>query len=480
MKDLTSRPEFESAWEKAFLDAEMNPSDEVWTKIDAALANQEASRYKKKAFYYKIAAAASILLALSAGLWTIRQAQINEKEIARQEMNSHETAPVTRPADTSEVDGRADTKKAENTPIEETEGVLGGGENALYAMAPPVKKEIRDEIAGVSSLAYVDEPNIGATQHAPAQAIKSGIEFLDADLTPRKGYIQRALDPSVLFALLPKEKPGNVFWAGLAFTGGSFDPDFSGGWTGERATMDESFAQHNFRAPASSGRYNGWYNSLYDNVALANELNDPELLTPSIKESEPEISYSFGINFGGRFGKKWAYQSGVYYAKNVTSSSTSAVFVNNAEEKAYPVHVSNFMNKDNVYTLNYLSDVALNNNFEFISIPVKAGYIVYDRKVSLTLFSGISSDIFLSNRIDDGDEGLETVTVNAGSDSPYRTVWFNGLLSLELKYNLAGRYSAFVEPSYKISLNSLTRPDYPYESYPKTFSIGAGVKYNLR
>lgn len=479
MKDLTSRPEFENAWKKAFLDAEMNPSDDVWTRIDAALANQEAARYKKKAFYYKIAAAASILLALTAGLWTFRQSQTGDREIVQQE--SGKSAPVVAPDNALEERMQVLPGKTDDKPAKEDDSFAGGGSNSYAFLVPAeAEEESEDEISAAYVPDRVGENTTADSYAVLAPAMKSGIAFLDADISPQKGYIQRALDPAVLFAVLPKEESDDAFWAGLALAGGSFDPDFSGGWSREKSSISKEFANLNFMAPASSSRYNGWYNSLYDNVALANELNNPELLTPSIKESKPEISYSFGVNIGGKLGKRWAYQSGAYYAKNATSSSTSAVFVNNAEDKAYPVHVSNFMNKDRVYTVNYLSDVALNNTFEFISVPVKAGYILYDRKMSITLFSGISSDIFLSNRIDDGDKGLETVTVSPGPDSPYRGVWFNGLISLEIKYNPAGRYSAFIEPAYKVSLNSLTRPGYPYTSYPKTFSVGAGVKYNLR
>lgn len=472
MKDLKNRSEFEDGWQKAFLDAEMSPSDDVWTRIDAKLANQEAGRYRKKAFYYKMAAAASIALALAAGLWAIRQnpgvAPIVQPESAQVSPQSRQPL-LPGSADEPGIAYSENLPPSRSDAGDGSSGSIAGYTDNDEALAP-VNENMIDRPGSDRNQAFAAAPPAGLPK-----AQKMGLPALSVDLSPKDQHINRTVDLARLFKSEEKAETSNNFWAGLSFAGGRFNPDFSS--TRQPAVKNADMA--NFYTPSPLGRYNGWYNSLYDNVALANEFKDPAFLTPSIQDSKPEVSYSVGVNFGGRLGLKWAFQSGLYYAKNITSSSTSAIFIDNAENRAYPVHVANFQDQENAYTLNYLSSVSLNNNFEFISIPLKAGYILFDERIGLTVFSGVSSDIFIRNQVDDGAGGLETVKVTAGDGSPFRSVWLNGLFSIELKYNPAGRYSAFVEPSYKVSLNSLTKPGNLYESYPTAFSIGAGIKLDL-
>jgi hypothetical protein len=71
MKELNEHTEFERQWEDAFNDAEMAPSEGLWDKIDSALSKEEAGYFKKRAFIFKLLAAASIAFALGMGLFSI-------------------------------------------------------------------------------------------------------------------------------------------------------------------------------------------------------------------------------------------------------------------------------------------------------------------------------------------------------------------------------------------------------------------------
>src|SRR6186713_2305903 len=63
MKDM-ERQEFERDLRDAFRDAEVSPSDRLWTNIELDLEKAEGGQMKKRLFYYKLMAAASISFAI--------------------------------------------------------------------------------------------------------------------------------------------------------------------------------------------------------------------------------------------------------------------------------------------------------------------------------------------------------------------------------------------------------------------------------
>ncbi|MFN6088973.1 MAG: hypothetical protein ACK47E_09525, partial [Cyclobacteriaceae bacterium] len=80
MKNSESR-KFEESWEKAFSDAEINPSEKVWDGIDMHLSKMESGSMKRRVVFYQRLAAASILFALLAGgvgvwNWATKQGQL--------------------------------------------------------------------------------------------------------------------------------------------------------------------------------------------------------------------------------------------------------------------------------------------------------------------------------------------------------------------------------------------------------------------
>lgn len=93
------------------------------------------------------------------------------------------------------------------------------------------------------------------------------------------------------------------------------------------------------------------------------------------------------------------------------------------------------------------------------------------------LTAGIAADIFLSNTLKESNDKLEDVTVDAGKDSPFREVNFNGLIGAELFYQLSNKYHLTLEPNYSIALNPFTKSNKGFESTPQTFGLSAGLKY---
>lgn len=59
------RQRFEDSWKEAFKDAEMSPSESLWTNIELDLEKAEGKKMKKRVLYFKLLAAASVAFAMT-------------------------------------------------------------------------------------------------------------------------------------------------------------------------------------------------------------------------------------------------------------------------------------------------------------------------------------------------------------------------------------------------------------------------------
>jgi hypothetical protein len=59
------RQRFDDSWKEAFEDAEMSPSENLWTNIELDLEKAEGKKMKKRILYFKLMAAASIAFAMT-------------------------------------------------------------------------------------------------------------------------------------------------------------------------------------------------------------------------------------------------------------------------------------------------------------------------------------------------------------------------------------------------------------------------------
>ena len=76
----SDKEDFENRWMEVFDSAEIRPSDHVWHKINASLANREASGFKKRLLFFKLLAAASLVFAIGIGFYSVFT-NMNNKEV---------------------------------------------------------------------------------------------------------------------------------------------------------------------------------------------------------------------------------------------------------------------------------------------------------------------------------------------------------------------------------------------------------------
>ena len=479
MKKLNKRTEFDKQWEDAFKDAEMAPSEGVWDKVDSALSKEEAGYFRKRAFLYKLLAAASIVFALGVGMFSINYYLDHQGEQVAQMENSDRKiiGMLNDESSTLETDAKNSGKGyvekqnfIEEERFSEEMKLVQNGNEEIFSAPTVVDASV---ILSEDENDYLAE-NFTYNNDFRAHSSLEKIERQGIILTGREEMILE-IDHIYLIPIMPKgsskkkkESEAGVFLAGLDFSTGIFNPNFKQGGS--------VFASSGYSALADTH-----VESVNNQLASFNVSNKDFLLVRSAgKKTEPDISFGYGANLGFKLTRRIIVQTGIGYRKLNTTTTTTGYFAENGSNTRIPIVAAYQYQLDGLSSVNKISETNLSNQYEFASIPLRAGYIFLDKKINLTLMAGITSEIFLNNQIKDKSNYLQTLSSSSGDGSPYKNVYFNGSLGTMLGYTFSDNYMITLEPSYRFALSSFTRDDFYLNSYPSSFMLSFGVAYNFK
>ena len=183
----------------------------------------------------------------------------------------------------------------------------------------------------------------------------------------------------------------------------------------------------------------------------------------SLKQTTSNISIMSatdqGLNFSGNSALA-STPSGQVSFNKVTGNQMEAVLSSSAQ-----------LDNKAVYTLGS----QLKQELRFLEIPVQATYKLVDRKVSLGLTGGISTNILIGNKAILSENGNQ---VGDGETSGMRNVVYSGTVGLEMGYELTNRITLTVEPRLKHFLNSLSgNKSIHYK--PSQMEIVTGLAYSF-
>lgn len=502
------RSEFENSWQEAFDHAEMKPDDRVWKNLDASLTQGDNNKYKKRIVLYKWVAAASLLIGLGLSYFAVDNiyftdtissisdnSNFNNTDGEEEEGNRALISPENNTGDLKNA-ASADDKVAnksfnEKSPVDTEASGMGKDEtqpgqwsddknsdaNAIRenkeknnAVTPDVVKTEEFKIL-VAQAEERDEPSFSTERNSDNKLLSeerrlvSGmnelsqlghdLEFQSALYQMNRMYKIPGIVPVAKSAIEEENdtEPNKIF-AGLSFSSGVFDPNFQEGNT--------TLAQ-----------------AAFDNAASPVMTNQFKQVANHNEETDPSYSYALGINVGTRISKRWVLQGGIQYGNYSATTSTTAFVEDRVNKKRYPLHL--FTNAADSYEstkqISITRNYELKSNFEFASIPIKAGYVLIDKKVSFMISAGIGTEIFIENNMVDQTNQFEDIQVTPGSDSPYRNVFFNGLMGAELSYHFAGNYTISLAPNYSMAINSFTKSKTGFSSNPQSLSLSLGIRY---
>jgi hypothetical protein len=450
---------FEDAWHKAFENAELAPSEDVWTGVEQGLNIAETVTMKRRVVFYQRLAAAAVLFALLlGGLTTYYISDLTDQQkMTLFQQNSSEFSSTN---ETNDVDNQSTLSDEGN------EKTLTQGESSV-----DFKPKIFNENTSGNSTDYVAKAFYQTDQEAfimrdevHNQKIKnqtairnypSLLSMIPAPSLQLAGSVNDvtivrklpAMPSAFMNSKSHKETRENL-WAALGASTGSYSPSVDLGAA--------SSSNIQFQTSGNSSAVQSAY---------------------STTESKGSV-FSVGMNLGKRISRRWLVLGGVSYL-NQAIGYTSNFAVLDASNNAL-ASVADYTNLKSFSSVVATSTpYQINSVNEFISIPIQAGYLLVDEKIGLQLNSGVSTDIFMQNTLTDKSGQLETYSSGAGDTSPFRTVSWAGLLGTELSYKIATQYRISVVPGLRYSLNSVLKSD-SAPSNPLVWDVGFRLRYNFK
>lgn len=455
------KPKFEESWRNYFDGAESDVPDSLWSKIEVDLVRAENKGQRKSLVFYRRLAAGIALIAGALATY-ITYDQLNQEEATY--ALSEETAP--RPADGRQSENgdiqeptKGENSSNERSPLNNTLAI----DNTMRQkslLKQSITSSQKSSAASLPLFGVVESNNSSMPQEEkyrrrlgdyrpdiPESEIKiRSEEFFEPNFPRRLPAM-----PSYFVASNNKddERQSENLWAALGFAGGSYSP---GGGSGSYASQSAKNA--------------------------VNQLSFSNA-TPQSEQAKLGVAYSGGVMVGKEISPKWVLQGGIGflsqqidYTSNYIASNTFSGAVQDNSLEALVTEYDAPLN--NVYLT---SPYTIRSASEYISIPVQAGYKVIDKKFGLQVNAGLASDLFLKNKLTDESGQSESFSQSAGSQSPYRSVNWTGLMGIELSHKIANHYRLAVVPGVRYSLTSIVKDDVGLAKKPLVLDLGMRVKY---
>lgn len=416
------RSEFDEQWKDAFVKAEVAPSASVWANLDRELTLAEGEDDKKRVVFYQRLAAACILFALLGGSFGVYHWKQNGDQIAQSSSvkvsentgksseNKIQADQASAKTDGSNLrEGSASNStgesKTDNSKIDRNQPEDKGTSNSSVEQLSIVE---RDEAAHEKEMQNAVVDNKGYKDSNTWLAINTDLPrpgllpIGEVEGEPRYEEIVRKLPyvPSVFMNESRREKFNHEkLWASVSAASGTYS--------------ESAGSSYNSVAAFKLSNY-----SLQSSTPTGSIAAGPTT-TPTVGRS-----YSYGVIGGVRIAERWVLQTGVQYLNQTLENGANSAL---------------------------LQGGSIVSTSEFVSIPVQAGYLLLDRKIGWQLNPGVSTDFFVKNTLSNQQQ---SVSQGAGSDSPYRSVNFAGLMSSEVSYKLGKNYRLSLVPGLRYSPNS--------------------------
>lgn len=480
----------EGSFKQAFHGAELNPSDNVWIGIELELEKAEGDKVRRRLFFYKMLAAASITFAMCVA--GIGYYIVNTRTgLLNQQIAS--TTVTQQPENNSSVSGNETTSARsdrQRVTASEQEVTTDSRENSKAASGPATSdpganKQTAPIIVDNNSLtltpAVAPRNAVSDNLFADNVASENGVNSAASSFNTLDKYADRGVpafySAKVPQLVIPKNEvdPGAALILKLRAEEEMY------------AAMDKKEKEKTSeKLWTSVGFAAGGFNSVNTGVSPSSSNNVAAFTSSSVPDKQAKasgVSYSVGLNVGTRISKRWSIQGGVnYLTQSSDYTATNVVADNNLQTlKAESINeLDKLPQLADAYASSKLSPTvpySVNNNVKFFSVPLQAGYLLVNKKFGLQLNAGVSTDLFLENTITPEGGSLNVTTQGRGDDSPYRSVNFSGLMGTEFSYRFGTHYRIALNPGLRYPLNSVYKSDVGIQSTPLTFDVGLRFKY---
>lgn len=436
---------FEMQWRDAFEGAEIKPSEQIWKNIELELQRGESGQMKKRLLMFQLMAAASVALAMTIG--GVAVYYYPDKQFVPAENNAMMESVESEKSDDINKEAASEITATDELGSEK----ILKDEELKIALTDEIDNdnEVVKKSTGLAVVVSNDESKtMDPVTDRNARLIKSIETMKTANL-----YVARNLPE---FRVPEKIDPITDYARILT---ASYEPEQN---KMSKKSKENLWAGLNMEA----GTFGMGYNNRSASEALMSERN--AITRPG---STSGSAYRFGLAMGTRLSEKWVLQGGVGYMQQSADYISNLVTFDGLATAGF----DNRSLSSSTYTTT--NPYQLSNTQQFISLPMQAGYLLIDRKFGMQINTGIATDFFLQNVLNDASGNLNAFSQSAGPDSPYRSVNFSGLFGTELSYRFADNYRLSLVPGMRYAMHSMFKDDIGTSISPITMDVGLRFKY---
>ena len=410
------------------------------------------------------------------------------RELSRtsdQRMNRPAAKAFTQPVEalTTKMPESVDEQRiidAQRTGIAQRANVSTGHANVRSTDRVAFTGIIAAPAAPANGLVSTSDPATASAQPAVTEQSLSFDQLPTLPLRLREaGSIQRIVwlrpaEPATEPTTAQSKRQPREVWASVSLMPGAFDPAVN--LRSAQPSFAQSYALSNtsISQPSVSSRAN--FSVAYQagaGIQLTErwsiESGVGYLAGRSVVDSPVQNSVaglkSVGTNRTGE-------QGGNLYADALRNSSSNESTPSRNQTASFDYSfVNNQFNALSTY--NPQTRQSLNNDYQYVQVPVQVGYQLRPRKrLSLALLGGFLSNIFVRNTVGDN-------LVITGRDGVYRPLSWAANLGARFRYRPSRQWSASLAGVYQPSLGLGTRPESTVQTRPTLTGISFGVDYHF-
>jgi hypothetical protein len=466
---LNENKNIDQLFQKKLEDYEKTPPMFVWTNIQGML---NTHRKERRIFLLKtVGIAAAVLIAFLAG-WQLSNSSdknMYQNIVASQKQTDQNTHPVTKKnIPTNQIAVYTDQNRSKSsTPVRKTNPISSKLSSlATFAASPSIFSNTDTLLrkSGELELLSSEKEFLDELHHNFKIVKKLADWFADSKKDTVTTQVSQLKDVNAN-AYTPKsyETP---------MTAVPYIParNNSGRWS-----LKAEFAPvFNNQTPNSSSQYSNY------------------------QKTNAENTFSGGMVAGYKVGKRLMIKSGIVYSKirqttrNLDLISSNPIYnvstnISRASTPAGPVNLDKIENKQyaDAYFGGLLNsgmnnsiptaNTELRQDIAFIEIPVMATYKLIDKKITIGLTGGISSNILVGNSAILSNNGTG---ISSGETANMRNTVYSSAVGVEIGYEITNRITLTVEPRAKYFINSLsTNKTVIFK--PSQVSIATGLTYSF-
>ncbi|MEH0155285.1 porin family protein [Limibacter armeniacum] len=459
-QSLEQKASKEQVWVSQMQETSITPSAQVWEAVEAKLEKKRA-RIIPLWFSSGLAAAASIILIVSISYFGgYKSNDINPEEIAQQS-NSRTNKQALFKSNALKTESKSEEVK--NNTASSNDGNIA---------IPPVATSIAS-VSGTpnnSARMLADTPSVQASQPKvfAAMAVQNteyNIEQhnIESELADRNG-LKLAGFPRMEVPQLKREA--------------SYIPIEDG--SEQNALFAAAFFSPRQQSQVSQlgTTFNG---NLYDGVQFAADVESAVRNNKTVAAIESENDYKLksSISFGGKIGKElsnnWFLQTGLEYMKFEFEASSKYVVAPdiNSEGNVSSTEISRDIS---VFDLMETEDYTKTHLFDILSIPVEVGYRLLDKKVKLSVNTGLSANFALNHTY---KTTLENDIESSYIEDELNKFFISATIGTEVGYDIMPKLMLILSPNYRHALTKFSNDDTLLGAKPSNFGVLFGLKYTL-